>query len=86
VCRSILLSFNEPVATTCRALAAAKRYEDAATIAEPAVEAAGQQAQPEFFWRMADQLAFYLQRAGRLEQAMSLWREAIDLVGWSLGL
>jgi DNA polymerase III epsilon subunit-like protein len=61
-----------------QALAAAKRYADAAAIAEPAVEAARQQARPEFFWRMADQLAFYLERAGRLEQAIGLWREAID--------
>jgi tetratricopeptide (TPR) repeat protein len=60
------------------ALAAAKRYADAAVVAEPAFEAARQQARPELLWRMADHLAFYLERAGRLEQAMGLWREAID--------
>lgn len=59
-------------------LAAAKRYADAAAVAEPAFEAARQQARPESFWRMADHLAFYLERAGRLEQAMGLWRQAID--------
>jgi tetratricopeptide (TPR) repeat protein len=59
-------------------LAAAKRYADAALVAEPAVEAARQQARPEFFWKLADHLGFYLERAGRLEQAISLWHEAID--------
>jgi DNA polymerase III epsilon subunit-like protein len=62
-----------------QALAAAKRYSDAAAVAEPAVDSARQQAQPESFWRMADHLAFYLERAGRLEQAKGLWREAIDV-------
>jgi tetratricopeptide (TPR) repeat protein len=60
------------------ALAAAKRYADAAVVAEPAFEAARQQGRPEPLWRMADHLAFDLERAGRLEQAMGLWREAID--------
>jgi DNA polymerase III epsilon subunit-like protein len=59
-------------------LAAAKRYADAALVAEPAVDAARQQARPELFWRIADHLAFYLERAGRLEQAIGLWHEAID--------
>jgi DNA polymerase III epsilon subunit-like protein len=60
------------------ALAAAKRYADAAEVAAPALEAARGQARPEPLWRIADHLAFYLERAGRLEQAMRLWREAID--------
>lgn len=59
-------------------LAAAKRYADAAMVAEPAIKAARQQAQPELFWRTADHLAFYLERTGRLPQAIGLWREAID--------
>jgi tetratricopeptide (TPR) repeat protein len=60
------------------ALAAAKRYADAAVVAEPAFQAARQQARPEPLWRIADHLASHLERAGRLEQAMGLWREAID--------
>lgn len=60
------------------ALAAAKRYADAAVVAEPAFQAARQQARPEPLWRIADHLAYHLERAGRLEQAMGLWREAID--------
>jgi DNA polymerase III epsilon subunit-like protein len=60
------------------ALAAAKRYADAAVVAEPALEAARQHARPELLWRMADHFASYLERAGRLEQALGLWREAID--------
>jgi tetratricopeptide (TPR) repeat protein len=60
------------------ALAAAKRYTDASVIAAPAVETARLQGRPELFWRLADHLASYLERCGRLEEAMSLWREAID--------
>jgi tetratricopeptide (TPR) repeat protein len=60
------------------ALAAAKRYTEASVIAGPAVEATRRQGQPELFWRMADHLASYLERTGRLEEAMRLWREAID--------
>jgi tetratricopeptide (TPR) repeat protein len=60
------------------ALAAAKRYAEASVIAAPAVEAARHQGRPELFWRVADHLASYLERTGRLEEAMSLWREAID--------
>ena len=60
------------------ALAATKRYADAAVAAEPAFEAARHQAHPEPLWRIADHLASYLERTGRLEQAMALWREAID--------
>jgi hypothetical protein len=60
------------------ALAAAKRYLDAAVVAAPAVEEARQQARPELFWRVADHLAYYLERTGRLDQAVSLWREAIE--------
>jgi hypothetical protein len=59
-------------------LAAAKCYTDATVVAEPAVEAARQQGQLELFWRAADHLASYLERAGRLDQAMSLWHEALD--------
>jgi DNA polymerase III epsilon subunit-like protein len=58
-------------------LVAAKRYTDAIVVAEPAVEAARQQGQGELFWRTADHLASYLERAGRLEQATSLWHEAV---------
>ena len=60
-------------------LAAAKHYTDAARVAEPAVEAARQQARPELFWRMADHFGFYLERVGRLEGAMALWQESIDV-------
>jgi hypothetical protein len=60
------------------ALAAAKRYMEASVIGAPAVEAARHQGPPELFWRVADHLASYLERTGRLEEAMSLWREAID--------
>jgi tetratricopeptide (TPR) repeat protein len=60
------------------ALAAAKRYTDASVIAAPAVETARLQGRLELFWRLADHLASYLERSGRLEEAMSLWREAID--------
>jgi tetratricopeptide (TPR) repeat protein len=60
-------------------LAAAKQYADAAAlVAKPAIEAARQQGRPELFWQIADHLAFYLERTGRLEQAICLWREAID--------
>jgi DNA polymerase III epsilon subunit-like protein len=59
-------------------LAAAKRYADAAAVAEPACQAARQQGCPELFWRIADHLSFYLERVGRLEQAIGLWHEAID--------
>jgi tetratricopeptide (TPR) repeat protein len=59
-------------------LAAAKRYADAAAVAEPACQAARQQGRPELFWRIADHLSFYLERVGRLEQAIGLWHEAID--------
>jgi hypothetical protein len=67
------------------ALAAAKRYADAAVVAEPAFQAARQQARPEPLWRIADHLAYHLERAGRLEQAMGLWREAIDGAATSPG-
>jgi DNA polymerase III epsilon subunit-like protein len=60
------------------ALATAKRYADAASVAAPAVEALRRQAEPERFWHIADHLAFYLERAGRVEQAIDLWREALD--------
>ncbi len=60
-------------------LAAAKHYPDAARVAEPAVEAARQQGRPELFWRIADHFAFYLERTGRLEEAMGLWHEAISV-------
>jgi tetratricopeptide (TPR) repeat protein len=59
------------------ALATAKRYLDASIVVAPAVETARQQAQPELFWRVADHFASYLERTGRLDQAVSLWREAI---------
>ena len=59
-------------------LAGAKRYADAATIAEPAADAARQQGRPELFWRIADHLGFYFERTGRLEQAVGLWHEAIN--------
>jgi hypothetical protein len=55
------------------ALASAKRYTQAAVVAEPAVEAARQQGRPEFFWRLADHLSYYLERIGQLEEAMVLW-------------
>ena len=60
-------------------LAAAKHYADAVRVAEPAVEAARQQGRPELFWRIADHFAFYLERTGRLEEAMGLWHEAISV-------
>jgi tetratricopeptide (TPR) repeat protein len=60
------------------ALAVAKRYLEASVIAAPAVEATRQQGQPELFWGLADHLASYLERTGRLQEAMRLWREAID--------
>jgi tetratricopeptide (TPR) repeat protein len=60
------------------ALAAAKRYVEASVIATSAVDTVRQQGRPEVFWRVADHLAAYLERTGRLEEAMSLWREAID--------
>ena len=60
-------------------LAAAKQYTDAAVVARPAVEAARQQGRPELFWRIADHLAFYLERMGRLEEATGLWREAVNV-------
>jgi DNA polymerase III epsilon subunit-like protein len=59
-------------------LAAAKHYTDAARVAEPAVEAARQQGRQEFFWRIADHFASYLERTGRLEEAIGLWHEAVD--------
>jgi DNA polymerase III epsilon subunit-like protein len=71
-------SLAEQADRLAEAFAAAKRYVDASVVAVPAVEAARQQGRPEFFWRVADRLASYLERAGRLEQAMSLWREAIE--------
>jgi tetratricopeptide (TPR) repeat protein len=60
-------------------LAAAKHYADAACVAEPAVEAARRQGRPELFWRIADHFAFYLERTGRLKEAMGLWHEAISV-------
>jgi DNA polymerase III epsilon subunit family exonuclease len=60
-------------------LAAAKRYADAATVAKPAVEAARQQGRPELFWRIADHFTSYLERTGRLEEAIALWHEAINI-------
>jgi DNA polymerase III epsilon subunit-like protein/tetratricopeptide (TPR) repeat protein len=60
------------------ALAAAKQYADAALVAEPAVETARKQGRPEFFWRIADHFASYLERTGRLEEAVGLWHEAIN--------
>ena len=60
-------------------LAAAKHYADAARVAEPAVEAARRLGRPELFWRIADHFAFYLERTGRLEEAMRLWHEAISV-------
>jgi tetratricopeptide (TPR) repeat protein len=71
-------SLAEEADRLAAALAASKRYLDASVVAAPAVEAARQQARPEFFWRVADHLASYLERDGRLDQAMTLWREAID--------
>jgi tetratricopeptide (TPR) repeat protein len=71
-------SLAEQADRLAEALAAAKRYVDASVVVGPAVEVARQQAQPEFFWRVADHLASYLERAGQLDQALSLWREAID--------
>jgi tetratricopeptide (TPR) repeat protein len=59
-------------------LAAAKRYAHAAMVAEPAVATARQVGRPDLFWRIADHLSYYLERTGRLEEAMGLWREAID--------
>ena len=60
-------------------LAAAKRYTDAGWVAEPAVEAVRQHGRPELFWRLADHLSFYLERTGRLDEAIGLWNEAIDV-------
>jgi DNA polymerase III epsilon subunit family exonuclease len=60
-------------------LAAAKHYADAVTVAEPAVKAARQQGRPELFWRIADHFASYFERVGRLEEAMTLWQESIDV-------
>lgn len=60
-------------------LADAKRYANAAIVAEPAVAAARQAGRPELFWRIADHLAFCLERTGRLEQAIGLWREAVNV-------
>jgi tetratricopeptide (TPR) repeat protein len=71
-------SLGEHADQFARSLAAAKRYADAAVVAARAVEAARQRADAEPFWLMADYLAFYLEHAGRLEQAMGLWRDAID--------
>jgi DNA polymerase III epsilon subunit-like protein len=59
-------------------LAAAKHYADAVRVAGPALEAARRQGRPELFWRIADHFAFYLERTGRLEEAMALWQESID--------
>jgi tetratricopeptide (TPR) repeat protein len=71
-------SLTEETNYFAEALAAAKRYMEASVIAAPAVEAARQQGRPELFWQVADHLASYLERTGRLEEAMRLWREAID--------
>jgi DNA polymerase III epsilon subunit-like protein len=60
------------------ALATAKHYLDASIVVAPAVETVRQQAQPELFWRVADHFASYLERTGRLDQAVSLWWEAIE--------
>jgi DNA polymerase-3 subunit epsilon len=60
-------------------LATAKRYADAAMVAKPAVEAARQQGRPELFCRIADHFSSYLERTGRLEEAIALWREAINV-------
>ena len=60
-------------------LAAAKHYADAAMVARPAVEAARQQGRPELFCRIADHRSFYLERTGRLEEAIDLWHEAISV-------
>ena len=60
------------------ALAGAKRYLDASVVAAPAVETARQQARLELFWHVADHLASYLERTGQLDQAVRLWREAIE--------
>ena len=73
-----VLSLADQTDRFAETLAAAKRYADAALVAEPAVEAARQQGRPEFFWQIADHLASYLERTGRLEKAICLWREAID--------
>lgn len=71
-------SLAEQADRLAEALAAAKRYVDASVVAAPAVEAARQQGRREFFWRVADHLASYLERAGRLDQAIGLWHEAIE--------
>jgi tetratricopeptide (TPR) repeat protein len=60
------------------ALAAVKQYADAAMVARPAVEAARQQGRPEHFWRIADHFSAYLERIGRLEEAIGLWHEAVN--------
>lgn len=60
------------------ALATAKRYEEASVVGATATDAARQQAWPGLFWQTADHLGYYLERAGRLEEAIDLWREAID--------
>ena len=60
-------------------LAAAKQWKDAAMVAGPAVEAARHQGRPEFFWRIADHFSAYLERTARLEEAIGLWREAVNV-------
>jgi DNA polymerase III epsilon subunit-like protein len=59
-------------------LAYAKQYAAAAVVAGPAVEAARKQGRPELFWRTADHFASYLERTGRLEEAIGLWHEAVN--------
>ncbi len=71
-------SLTDATIRFAEALATAKRYAEAVAVTAPAVEAARQQAQPELVWRLADHFAVYLERAGQLDQAMGLWREAID--------
>lgn len=61
-----------------QAFAAAKRYEEAITVANVAVQMARHQARPETFWRAADSLGTCLERVGRLEEAKQYWLQAID--------
>jgi tetratricopeptide (TPR) repeat protein len=60
------------------ALAHAKRFADACAVAEPAVAWARQQADPAQLWKLGDDYGFWLERAGRLNEAVTLWRELVD--------
>jgi hypothetical protein len=68
----------EQAGRVAKALAHAKRFADACTVIAPAVAWARQQANPELLWQLGDDLGFWLERVGRPDEALVLWRELVD--------